>query len=138
MRRDLCKKHSPAFTAFTTNDHDSGGWGDRFEGSLIKLIGQKNTMKKLNFPYIALGLGLVLMLIVYKGSETPDSGGTLIPLLMLLGICELAFFITGFGAYLGVKQMLSTGFRVIDAAIAIFCALLSVKFMLLGIELWPL
>ena len=94
-------------------------------------------MKKINFPYIALGLGLFLMLIVYKGSETDNSGTTSMPLLTLLAISEVAFFVTAFGAYFGVKRMLSNGFRLIDATIAVFCALLAIKFMMLGITLWP-
>ena len=95
-------------------------------------------MKKLNYPYIALGLGLLLMLVVYKGSKLGDSGDTSIPLLTLLTICEVAFFITGFGIYFGVKRIRLNGFKLLDALIVLFCALLAIKFFMLGIELWPL
>jgi hypothetical protein len=94
-------------------------------------------MKKFNYPYIASGLGLFLLLIVYKGSEIDDSGHTSMPLLTLLAISEVAFFVTAIGAYIEVKQILSNGFTLIHTTIAIFCALLAVKFMMLGIELWP-
>lgn len=94
-------------------------------------------MKKFNFPYIALGLGLFLMLVVYKGSVIGDNGGTSIPLLTLLAISEVAFFVTTIGAYIGVKKILSDGVRLIDAVIAICCALLAIKFLIQGVALWP-
>lgn len=95
-------------------------------------------MKKFNFPYLASGIGLFLMLVVIKGSQTVNSGGTTLPLLTLLAISEVGFFVTVIGAYIGIKQILSNGFKLINAAITIICALLSVRFMALGIELWPL
>ena len=49
-------------------------------------------MKTFNFPYLALGLGLFLILIVIKGSEAGSDGVTPVPLLTLLVICEFGFF----------------------------------------------
>ena len=95
-------------------------------------------MKKINYPYIALGLGLFLMLVVIKGSEIRADGATAIPLLTLLIISEFAFFATAAGVYIGVKHILSDGMKIVYTAITVFCFLLSVRFMMYGIDLWPL
>ena len=95
-------------------------------------------MKKYNFPYIALGLGLFLMLVVIKGSEIRSDGHTTIPLLSLLAISEFAFFVTAIGVYIGIKHILSVGNKLIYTAVTLFCILLSIRFLMLGIDLWPL
>ena len=95
-------------------------------------------MKKYLFPYIALSLGLVLLLIVMKGSETQSSGNTAIPLLTLLVISEFGLFVTAIAAYLGIKHILASGVQFVYTATTVFCILLSLWFVLLGIELWPL
>lgn len=95
-------------------------------------------MKKINFPYLALGIGLFLMLVIIKGSEPGSDGATKIPLLALLAISEFAFFITAFAAYFGIKHILSVGISFFYASITVFCILLSIRFMIFGIELWPL
>lgn len=61
-------------------------------------------MKSYNFPYIALGLGLFLMLVVMKGSEPGNEGNTNLPLLTLLFVSEFAFFVTAIGGYIGIKK----------------------------------
>ena len=95
-------------------------------------------MKTVNLPYIALGLGLLLILVVTKGSETGSDGATALPLLTLLIISEFAFFITAAGVIFGVKHICSVGIKPVYTITIILCALLSVRFMLLGIDLWPL
>jgi len=94
-------------------------------------------MKKSNFLYIALGLGILLVFVVNKGSQI-DDGKTSIPLLTLLAISEVAFIVTAIGAYIGIREIRSNGFKLIDTTITIFCALLSARFLILGIDLWPL
>lgn len=95
-------------------------------------------MKTFNFPYIAFGLGLFLTIIVMKGSETGNDGSTLIPLLTLLVISEFAFFVTAAGAFIGIRHIRAVGFKFVYTAITALCLLAAVRFMLLGIELWPL
>lgn len=94
-------------------------------------------MSKHNYPYIAFGLGLFLMLIVMKGSEMRAGGVTAIPLFTLLAISEFAFFVTAIGAYVGIKQILTAGITPFYTIVAIGCIPLSIGFVLLGIELWP-
>lgn len=94
-------------------------------------------MKRINFPYIALGLGLILMLVVVNGREERGEA-TVIPLLSLLVINEFAFFVTAIGAYIGIRQTVSIGIKPVYAITTVFCVLLSIRFLILGIDLWPL
>ena len=95
-------------------------------------------MKTVNFPYIASILGIVIMLLVMKGSQPGADGSTAIPLLTLLVMSEFAFFVTAFGVFIGVKHLRVTGMQPLYAAVTVFCALLSMRFAWLGFELWPL
>ena len=95
-------------------------------------------MKTSNFPYIALGLGIILLLVVITGSKTSNEGAATIPLLTLLVISEFAFIVTAIGVYIGTRHILSTGIKAVYITVTIICAILSVRFLFLGIELWPL
>ena len=99
-------------------------------------------MKIYKFPYIALALGLLLSLLISKGSQNDANGETLLPLLTLLIINECAFFITAAGAFIGVKQILSADFnpdsKTLYGITIALCVLLSIQFLLLGFKLWPL
>lgn len=95
-------------------------------------------MKTINFPYIASALGIVIMLLVMKGGQPGADGSTAMPLLTLLVMSEFAFFVTAFGTYIGAKHLRATGIQPLYAVVTVFCALLSLRFMWLGIELWPL
>jgi heme/copper-type cytochrome/quinol oxidase subunit 3 len=94
-------------------------------------------MNKKNFPFVALGMGLFIMLFVMKGSEPLDNGSTAIPLLTLLIVSEFAFFLTAIGAYFGIRQIQADGIKPLNGTITLFCILLSVGFLWLGITLWP-
>ncbi|NOX08355.1 MAG: hypothetical protein GXP22_02490 [Gammaproteobacteria bacterium] len=94
-------------------------------------------MKTFNFPYIALGLGLVLMLVVMKGSELDSKGVTAIPLLTLLIVSEFSFFVNVIGAYVGIKHMRSVRVKPVYKVMTLFCIVLAVRFMFFGLALWP-
>lgn len=94
-------------------------------------------MNKVNFPYLALGLGLFIMLVVMMGVKTRADGATVLPLLTLLVASEFAFFVTAIGGYIGVRQIKEGGMRPLYAGVTAFCILLSIAFILLGIALWP-
>lgn len=96
------------------------------------------TMKKHTFPYIALGLGLVLLMILVKGSETGSDGSTVVPLLTLLVISEFAFFATAIAVYLGIVHMKAVGIHYGYLAVTILCLILAVIFTFLGFKLWPM
>jgi uncharacterized membrane protein len=94
-------------------------------------------MKKESFPFVASGLGLFLMLLLIKGSETGEDGSTLIPLLTLLVVCEFAFFVNAIGAYIGIKHTIATGLKPLYTVITLTCIVLAFLFAWIGISLWP-
>jgi len=95
-------------------------------------------MKKNIYPYIALAVGLVLLLIIVKGSETASDGGTLVPLLTLLVVAEFAFFATAIAVYMGVMHMKLNGIQYGYLSVTLLCGVLSGAFLFLGFKLWPL
>ena len=99
-------------------------------------------MKVINFPYVALALGLFLSLLITKGGEIDSNGETLLPLLTLLIINECAFFLTLAGTVIGIKQLKSLNFNVREnlfyTITITICILLTIQFILLGVKLWPL
>lgn len=99
-------------------------------------------MKTVNFPYLALALGLFLSLVITKGSETGSNGETLLPLLTLLIINECGFFLMIAGVFIGLKQLKAIGFKLRENSFytitVVLCFLLTIQFLLLGIKLWPL
>ena len=94
-------------------------------------------MTKENFPHIAVILGLVLTVIVYKGSGLRDDGKTLIPLLTLLLITEFGAIVTTIGAYVGGKHFFATRQISGHTAVTILCVVLLVRFVIQGFHLWP-
>jgi hypothetical protein len=95
-------------------------------------------MKTIHFPYIALALTSVLLLVVLKGSQLNAEGLTTLPLLTLLIVSEFSFFVTAIGSYIGIKHLFKNGFKLTYAIATALCIFLSVRFMLMGIALWPL
>jgi heme/copper-type cytochrome/quinol oxidase subunit 3 len=57
--------------------------------------------------------------------------------LTLLIVSEFAFFLTAIGAYFGIRQVQADGIKPLNVVITLFCILLSVGFLWLGITLWP-
>jgi hypothetical protein len=92
---------------------------------------------KNKFPYIALGIGLLLSLVIMKGSQLNEDGTTLLPLFTLLIICEISFFITTIGAYMSIMQILNDQFKLFYLLVCIACILLALQFLISGIKLWP-
>ena len=95
-------------------------------------------MKLTALPYLAVGIGVPLMLIIIRGSETGGDGNTAMPLLTLLVVSEFAFFVTAIGAFIGLKHIRAVGVQPLYALASVICVLLAIRFMWLGIKLWPL
>lgn len=99
-------------------------------------------MKTINFPYISLALGLFLLVVITRGSETGSDGTTALPLLTLLIINECAFFLTAAGSFIGIRYLRSINFNLklkpLYTMTTVLCVLLTIQFTLLGIKLWPL
>jgi hypothetical protein len=99
-------------------------------------------MKTINFPYLALALGVFLLLVVHRGSQTDSDGITALPLLTLLIANEGAFFMTAIGSFIGIRQLHAVKYKLmlnpLYTMTTILCILLTIQFALLGIKLWPL
>jgi len=99
-------------------------------------------MKTINFPYLSLALGLFLLVVITRGSETGSDGTTALPLLTLLIINECAFFLSAAGSFIGIRYLRSISFKVslkpLYTMTTVLCVLLTIQFTLLGIKLWPL
>ncbi len=99
-------------------------------------------MKTVNFPYLALALGLFLWLVVDRGSQLGSNDETALPLLTLLIVNECAFFLSVAGAFIGVRYLKSIDFKFtlkpLYTMTTILNILLTIQFTLLGIKLWPL
>ncbi|MDQ6954636.1 MAG: hypothetical protein Q9M20_04255 [Mariprofundaceae bacterium] len=95
-------------------------------------------MQKINFPYLALPSGILFMLLVVMGSEINASGETRIPILSLLVMNEFAFFVSASATYIGIKQIQNIGSKAAYIAVTGGCGLLTLCFIFLGIQLWPI
>ncbi|MDQ6955594.1 MAG: hypothetical protein Q9M21_00210 [Mariprofundaceae bacterium] len=95
-------------------------------------------MQKIHFPYLALALGLIFMFIIHMGSEINAEHITRIPILSLLIMNEFAFFMAASATYIGIKHMQSIGWSTSYTFIVAGCAVLTLRFIYLGIQLWPL
>ena len=94
-------------------------------------------MNNISFPWLALGLGLVVAVgLMMSGVFSPD-GTYKLPLLTMLIVNEFGFFVTAIGAGLGIKALLEKGMNPAMLGISIADGLMAVMFLYLGIQLWP-
>jgi hypothetical protein len=89
------------------------------------------TMSKFPFPWIALGVGLLLTLLLLSGGDKP-----LLPLLTRLIVAEFGFVLNVIGAVMGARDLARGGLRYGLLVATIGCALLAVGLAMLGIHLW--
>ena len=95
-------------------------------------------MTKIAFSHIAVALGLILLILLVKSAPETSGGDPKLPLLTMLIVSEFGFIVTAIGVFTSVKQMIKAGVSNFILASAICCALLSFKFMSIGISYWPL
>ena len=93
-------------------------------------------MNKARFPLYCTVIGMIMMLLVIGGSQAGADGHTVVPLLALLAICEVAFFMCLAGAYIGFSQIKQHSNQQ-TIGITAACAILAVLFALRGLALWP-
>jgi len=94
-------------------------------------------MKINQFPWIALGTGLLFALVILlTDGHVPESTGVL-PLLMRLLMSEFAFLLNLAGLFVSVRNMFAHGPTFSGIALATGCLLLAGFFFYLGIMLWP-
>lgn len=94
-------------------------------------------MKKMPFPWLALGLGLVIALGLQQTGALSARDEYALPLLTLLIVCEFCFFVTAIGAVIGIRTQVRQGIDPAGFSVALGCAVLAVVFLYLGFRLWP-
>ncbi len=77
------------------------------------------------------------MLVLIVGGEVGENQLPKLPLLTLLVISEFAFFVCIIGAFMCLREIIELGFTALHLFVGVSCALLAVKFLILGIGFWP-
>ncbi len=94
-------------------------------------------MGNLGFPWLALGLGLLVAVgLVFSGALSPD-GRYELPLLTMLIVNEFGFFVTAIGAGIGINTMTRDGIQQPLLTVVIACGILAAGFLYVAIKLWP-
>ena len=83
---------------------------------------------------VAMFVGLILVIIL-KSVET-STGQYSVPLLMLMFMSELGFFVTGAGAFIGVKLQMEKGLDVKLLFWTLCCGVLAIVLALKGYAIW--
>lgn len=90
---------------------------------------------KFSFPWLASGIGLVLVMVLIKGGALAEEDRAL-PLLTLLFISEFGFLVTAAGGYVAVKSLLQADKNWRTILLSLACLSLAIAFFTLGIQLW--
>lgn len=92
-------------------------------------------MKK-SIPWLTLGVGLFLALILLQFSPLSTRDDFILPLLTALLMSELGFIITAFGMGMSVRDILKLGVKLRPVALLIGNLLLALYFINQGLSLW--
>ncbi len=90
---------------------------------------------KQSYPWVALGLGLVLGLVLVRFGTTADGQG--MPLLTALLMSEFGFLVTAIAAGIGLHDMKKHGVRAAPTLMLVGNLLLAAGFLYMGLAFWP-
>jgi hypothetical protein len=94
-------------------------------------------MNNLPFPWLALGIGLSVAVLLLASGALGVPEGYRLPVLTLLIVNEFGFFVTAIGAGVGINRMLA-GDRPPGLQLSVIaCAMLACGFVYLATRLWP-
>ncbi|HID48214.1 MAG TPA: hypothetical protein EYP40_01125 [Chromatiales bacterium] len=91
---------------------------------------------KRSFPWMALGIGLLLALVLLQFSPLDPDGRPAMPLLTALLMSEFGFLLTAAGAIVSGREVLRRGARGRDMLLLPGNLLLAASFVRLGLALW--
>ena len=94
-------------------------------------------MGKLTFPWLALGLGLLVATGLLASGALWPGGNYELPLLTMLIVNEFGFFVTAIGAGVGINSLVKDGAQPSLLMVIIACAVMAAGFLYLAIKLWP-
>ena len=94
-------------------------------------------MTKPGFPWLALGMGLLVAIgLLASGVLSPEAEYDL-PLLTMMIVNEFGFFVTAIGAGIGINTLLKDGMQPRLLMVTVGCAVMAAGFLYLAIKLWP-
>ena len=94
-------------------------------------------MGKMTFPWLAMGMGLLVAVgLVASGVLSPEADYDL-PLLTMMIVNEFGFFVTAIGAGIGINTLLKNGLQATLLMVTSACCLMAAGFLFLAIRLWP-
>lgn len=93
-------------------------------------------MKNNTFPWVAVGLGLVIGFMLLVAGAMDPAGEHALPLLTMLFMCEFGFIVTGVGAVMGIKVWLGQRGNLPMLLAGTLSAGLAAGFALIGLPLW--
>lgn len=96
----------------------------------------KNTMPKLPFPWLALGGGLLIALLLLVSFQAPP-GEAPLPLLTQLILAEFGFVLNVIGVWFGLRDLQAQRARKATLLAIAGCLVMAAVLVLLGISLWP-
>lgn len=94
-------------------------------------------MANLPFPWLALGLGLLVAFGLAGSGALGPAEAYRLPVLTLLIVSEFGFFLTAIGAGIGINRLLAQGMQAGLLLSVLGCGLLASGFLYIGIHLWP-
>lgn len=94
-------------------------------------------MSNLPFPWLALGLGLLVAAGLAMSGAFSPGGSYKLPLLTMLIVSEFGFFVTAIGAGVGINSLLQKGMNPVMTGVIAADGLMAAMFLYLGIQLWP-
>jgi hypothetical protein len=87
-----------------------------------------------SYPWLALGLGLLLALLLMRFGPAEDGG---MPLLTALLVSEFGFLLTAIAAGISLRDLLRQGIQAVCVLLLAGNALLAVNFLRMGLVFWP-
>jgi di/tricarboxylate transporter len=89
------------------------------------------------FPWLALGMGLLIAILLLLAGALDTDQGPRLPLLTMLILSEFGVVVTAVGAYAGSRRLVQRGLDRPTLLAVIGCLMLSAGLATLGFRLWP-
>ena len=92
-------------------------------------------MAKFPFPWLALGAGLLIALMLLAARVEPDGGP--LPLLTQLILAEFGFILNVIGSWKGLQSLQAKGMHWPMLSATVGCIVVALLLGLMGASLWP-